>query len=188
MSEQNFISKIGLLFATIGLFFVPFVAADDVLQERVVAQFELHDANGKVVTADDFQGKYVLLGFGFTHCLHICPMMAAHMAQALRLSENDATGIFISVDTERDTPQVTDAYAKKFGEQMIGLSGSYAQIVAAAKSFGVTFVVTKSDDAYTVQHTPDIFLIDPDGKVVDVFPLNATAKEMADAMHQASPL
>jgi protein SCO1/2 len=181
------INKISLYLAVFGLFFAPLVAADDVLQERVLAQFELLDANGQAVTADDFQGKYVLLGFGFTHCLHICPMMAANMGKALRLSENDAAGVFISVDTERDTPQITDAYAKKFGEQMIGLSGSYAQIVAAAKSFEVTFVVTKSDDAYTVQHTPDIFLIDPDGKVVDVFPLNATAEKMADAMYQASP-
>jgi len=181
------IYKTAFLLAAIGLFFVPSVMADDALQERVLAQFELLDASGKIVTADDFQGKYVLLGFGFTHCLHICPMMAANMGQALRLSENDAAGIFISVDTERDTPQITNAYAKKFGEQMIGLSESYAQIVAAARSFDVTFVVTKSDDAYTVQHTPDIFLIDPDGKVVDVFPLNATAQRMAEAMHQGSP-
>ena len=160
------IYKTALILAAIGLFFAPLVMADDALQGRVSAQFELLDANDEIVSANDFKGKYVLLGFGFTHCLHICPMMAANMGQALRLSANDAAGVFISVDTERDTPQITDAYAKKFGEQMIGLSGSYAQIVAAAKSFGVTFVVTKSDDAYTVQHTPDIFLIDPDGEVV----------------------
>jgi len=180
------INKIALLLAVIGLFFAPLVAADDVLQERVIAQFEWLDASGKVVTADDFQGKYVLLGFGFTHCLHICPMMAANMAQALHLSEKNAAGIFISVDTERDTPRITDAYAKKFGEQMIGLSGSYAQIVVAAKSFEVSFVVTKSNDAYTVQHSPDIFLIDPEELVVDVFPLNATAQRMAEAMQQGS--
>lgn len=178
--------RIALLLTTIALFTAPLLTADDVLQERLKAQFELLDVNGKVVTVDDFQGKYVLLGFGFTHCHHICPMMATNMGQALRLSEENAVGIFISVDTERDTPQITDAYAKKFGKHMIGLSGSYAQIVSAAKSFEVSFVVTKSDDAYTVQHTPNIFLIDPDGIVVDVFPLNATAEIMAKAMQQGS--
>ena len=65
---------------------------------------------------------------------------------------------------------------------MIGLSGSHAQVAVAAKNFNATFVVTKSEDTYTVQHTPSIFLISPDGKLIDVFAMNADANKIAQAM------
>jgi len=104
--------------------------------------FELLDRDGNLVTAEDFHGRYVLLGFGFTHCAHICPMMALNMGKALKMTDQDAAGIFISVDTERDTPAVTDTYAANFGETMVGLGGNYAQVSAAAENLRVRFAVT----------------------------------------------
>ncbi len=65
---------------------------------------------------------------------------------------------------------------------MAGLSGSHQQVAKAAKNFNVTFVVTKSEDSYTVQHTPSIFLINPDGKLVDVFAMNTPVDTIARAM------
>jgi len=172
---------IAVLILSLGTMFSPVVAASEASPEMRV-DFELIGADGTVVSDEDFRGSYLLLAFGFTHCPHICPMMAANMGRALKMTDQKAAGVFISVDSERDTPALTDAYAKKFDVRMIGLSGSYAQLVAAAKNLKVTFVVTKSDAAYTVQHTPDIYLIGPDGAVIEVFPLNASAKRMAEAM------
>jgi protein SCO1/2 len=160
----------------------PASAGEDVLAHVEVA-FELVDSDGKVVNYSDFRGKNVLLAFGFTHCHHICPMIAANMARAIKESGKDATGIFVSVDTERDTPEITDGYARGFGESMVGLSGSYLQVAQAAKNFNITFVVTKSEGSYAVQHTPSIFVISPDGELVDVFAMNTPADTIARAMH-----
>ncbi len=161
------------------------IAADDVFAELNV-EFALLDADGAKVTLANFRGKNVLLTFGFTHCQHICPMIAANMARALKGSDKEAIGIFVSVDTERDTPAITMAYARGFGDHMTGLGGSHEQVALAARNFGVTFVVTKSEDNYTVQHTPSIFLIGPDGFIVDVFAMNTPSSDIIAAMHQAT--
>ncbi len=159
----------------------PASADDDVLSDVVVA-FELVDSDGKVATYNDFRGRNVLLAFGFTHCQHICPMIAANMARAIKKSGKNAMGIFITVDTERDTPEKTNNYAHAFDDAMVGLGGSYQQVAEAAKNFNVTFVVTKAQDSYTVQHTPSIFLISPDGKLIDVFAMNSPVEAIVAAM------
>ncbi len=158
-------------------------ALSDPLEDIVVA-FELVDRDGRTVSAEDFRGSHVLLGFGFTHCPAVCPMMALNMGKALRDTETDAVGIFVSVDTERDSAGITDEYASRFDERMIGLSGNISQINAAANNFKVSYVVTKSQNNYTVQHTANVFLIDPDGRLVDVFNFSTPAEELAAAMLQ----
>ena len=155
------------------------VAADDAISK---AEFELVGKNGEVVTHLDFRGRYVLLAFGFTNCPHVCPLMAANMAGALKMVGNDTAGVFISVDTERDTPEIVHQYASSFDDRMIGLGGNYHQVNAAAENFNVTYVVTKSQKNYTVQHTSNIFVIDPEGRVVEIFPLNARPGEIAAAI------
>ena len=148
----------------------------------VTAAFDLLNGDGDAVQFDDYAGQNVLITFGFTNCAHICPMIAANMARAISASDNEAIGIFISVDTERDSPATTHAYASKFGDRMIGLGGSHLQVSDAAQNFGVSFVVTKSQDNYTVQHTPGIFLISPDGELVDTFAMNTPSADIAAAM------
>jgi protein SCO1/2 len=148
----------------------------------VTAAFELLGSEGQTVRFDEFHGKNVLVAFGFTNCAHICPMIAANMARAIRATDKAALGIFISVDTERDSPQMTQAYASKFGDHMIGLSGSPQQVSDAANNFSVTYVVTKSQSTYTVQHTPNIFLIGPDGTFIDMFAMNAASADIVAAM------
>jgi protein SCO1/2 len=160
----------------------PIAVAEEDLLSGVSPAFELLSADGSEVTLADFRGKYVLVAFGFTHCLHICPMIAANMARALGSSDTEAVGVFVSVDTERDTPAITHAYAGRFGESMIGLGGSHAQVSSAAKSFNVTFVVTKSQDSYTVQHTPSIFLVSPSGELIDSFAMNTPTDTIVAAM------
>ena len=149
---------------------------------NISAKFELTNAEGKLVNEQLLRGHHTLMAFGFTHCLHICPMMAANMAMALKISPPETLGIFVSVDTERDTPAITQAYASGYSKSMIGLGGTHEQIRQAANDFNVSYVVTKSDKAYTVEHTSDIFLIGPDGQVQEVFALNASPKDIAKAM------
>jgi protein SCO1/2 len=150
--------------------------------DHIKVEFELVNGEGSLITERDFAGRYILLAFGFTHCAHICPMMAANMSLVLKSDNTQATGVFISLDSERDTPQITQDYASSFGKSMMGLSGSYEQVGTAAENFGVSFVVTKSNKAYTVEHSSDIFLIGPDGQVIDVFSLGTPAKDMAFAL------
>jgi cytochrome oxidase Cu insertion factor (SCO1/SenC/PrrC family) len=145
------------------------VAAADLDSHGIVVDFELVDSAGGLVTDEDFRGRYVLLGFGFTHCATVCPLMALNMGRVLESTDKAAAGIFVSVDTERDTPAITHEYASHFGDTMLGLGGSIDQINAAAKNFKVSYAVTKTQGTYTVQHTANVFLIDPDGKLADVF-------------------
>ncbi len=144
----------------------------------IKASFELLDRNGVNVTEENFRGQYVLLAFGFTHCEQICPLMAFNMASVLEATERDAVGIFISVDTERDTPIVTDDYASAFGDRMIGLGGDYEQVNTAAGNFKLSYAVTKTQSNYTVQHAANIYLIDPSGDLQNIFAVNASPEEI----------
>lgn len=145
-------------------------------------EFELVSAEGQLVSQEDFAGKNMMLAFGFTHCTHICPLIAANMANTLKIADANAVGVFISVDTERDTPEITNNYSTRFHPKITGLSGSHDQVSEAAKNFNTTFVVTKSPDSYTVQHSPGIFLISPEGELIDVFAINTAPEEIAAAM------
>jgi cytochrome oxidase Cu insertion factor (SCO1/SenC/PrrC family) len=149
---------------------------------EIVVDFELVDRDGNTVTDEDFRGRHILLGFGFTHCEHICPLMGLHMGQAVEAANVPVTGIFVSVDTERDTAAINDDYARHFGDAMLGLGGSIEQINAATKNFRVSYAVTKTQDAYTVQHTANIFLIDPAGQLAEVFPFTATPDDIVEAL------
>ena len=165
-----------------GLLVQPAVADSPPELGSVTAAFELVNVEGEIIRFKQFHGKNVLVAFGFTNCVHICPMIAANMARAIRDSGKNAVGVFVSVDTERDTPTITQAYASKFGDKMIGLSGNHRQVSDAAQNFGVTYVVTKSENTYTVQHTPTIFLIGPEGELVETFAMNSPSADIAAAM------
>lgn len=149
----------------------------------IVTEFDLIGGAGEQVTLEDFRGKYLMLGFGFTHCEHVCPTMAANMASALRKSDKSSFAVLISVDTERDTPAITHSYAQKFHHKLIGLSGSYKSVAAVANNFKVSFSVTKTQNNYTVQHAAYIYLIDPGGKLQDIFPINVSADRLIAAMN-----
>jgi protein SCO1/2 len=150
--------------------------------DGVLVDFTLVDRDGNTVTDEDFRGRYVLLGFGFTHCEHICPLMALNMGRVVGSAAKPATGIFVSVDTERDSAAISDDYAQHFGASMLGLGGNIEQINAAARNFKVSYAVTKTQDHYTVQHTANVFLIDPRGELVDVFAFSDGPDRILEAM------
>jgi protein SCO1 len=132
--------------------------------------FSLPDVNGQTKTIADFQGKVVVVFFGFTQCPDVCPTTMAEVAEAKKLLGKDGervTAIFVTVDPERDTPQVLKAYMQSFDPSFTALRGSEAQVAALAKDFKVYFkkVDGKTPTSYTFDHTAASFVYDPQGKL-----------------------
>ena len=104
--------------------------------------FSLVGTDGKPVTDRDFRGRYMLIFFGFTHCPDICPAELQVIAQALdKLGDKgkNVVPVFITLDPERDTPQVMAEYVKSFGPNFVGLTGSPEAIATAAKAYRVAY-------------------------------------------------
>jgi protein SCO1/2 len=136
--------------------------------------FELVDQDGQSVTQDNFAGKPYLLFFGFTHCPDICPTKLAEISIILdELGDraDDLNVLFISVDPERDTPEVLKEYISSFHPQITGLSGSISAIAETAKSHRAYYRKVPLDDGdYTVDHSTVVYLFDGQGQFVS--PLN----------------
>jgi len=104
--------------------------------------FDLTDARDARVTADDYRDKVCLLYFGYTHCPGICPTTLATLSAVVRSLGPEAGRVrvlFVSVDPWRDTPEVLDAYAKRFGPQVVGLTGGVPALASLARRYRVVF-------------------------------------------------
>lgn len=151
--------------------------------------FSLVDHNGKPRTDKDYRGRFMLIYFGYTYCPTICPTNLQHMALALKALGKRAEKIqplFITIDPARDTPPEIKAYMANFGDRFVGLSGTEAQIRAAAKAYRVhrrKVVPDKSaPEDYLVDHSSLTLLIGPDGKFQTLFPHDTTGAVMARRM------
>ena len=132
--------------------------------------FALPDADGKVRTLADFKGKAVVVFFGYTQCPDVCPTTMSDLAQAKKAlgAEGDKVqGVFITVDPERDTPQVLKAYMGNFDPSFVALRGTPEQTAALAKDFKVFYkkVEGKAPGSYTMDHTAASFVYDPQGRL-----------------------
>ena len=132
--------------------------------------FTLTDAAGARRSLADYHGKVVVLFFGYTHCPDVCPTTLAQLAQARRLLGADAERVqvlFVTLDPERDTPQLLQRYVPAFDPSFVGLTGSRQQIEAAAREFKVFFqkVDGPTPDSYTLDHSSGSFVFDPQGRV-----------------------
>ena len=153
--------------------------------------FRLTGADGQSVSDRDFRGKWLLVYFGYTHCPDICPTTLADISQTLGLLGADGVQIqplFISIDPERDTPQVVDEFVKKFDDRIIGLAGTPSEIAAAAKAYRVFYVKKEGTDAgnYLMEHTAFVYVMGPDGRYVTLLsPLGGQTPEvMADRLRK----
>ncbi|WP_322091512.1 SCO family protein [Paraburkholderia bannensis] len=134
--------------------------------------FSLPDSNGKTRTMADFKGKVVVLFFGYTHCPDVCPTTMAELSQALQQLGPDADKrvqvIFVSVDPERDTPQILGQYVSAFNPTFIALRpADDAQLKQVTKDFRVYYakVPGKTPDGYTMDHTAASYVFDTTGKL-----------------------
>ncbi|WP_418319261.1 SCO family protein [Piscinibacter sakaiensis] len=131
---------------------------------------ELPDIDGKPRSLDEFKGKVVVVFFGYTHCPDVCPTTMAELAQvkqSLGADGDKVQGIFVSVDPERDTPEILKAYMASFDPGFVALRGTPEQTAAVAKSFKVFFakVPGTTDGGYTVDHTAGSYVFDPAGRL-----------------------
>lgn len=155
---------------------------------QVGGSFSLVDGENRGVTDQTFRGRYMLVYFGFTHCPDICPTSLLVMGNALeRLGEkgDDIVPIFITVDPERDTPEVVGGYVKHFGERFIGLTGSMQQVQAAADAYKVYFNKVEDEGSalgYMVDHSGFIYLMGPDGAYLTHFPHTISETALAEGL------
>ena len=148
----------------------PQFSAVDLTGADYAKDFQLPDTEGKVRSLKDFRGKAVVVFFGFTQCPDVCPTTLAEIAQAKQLLGPDGAkvqGIFVTVDPERDTPEVLKAYMANFGPDFIALRGSPEQLAAVAKDFKVYYkkVEGKTLGSYTMDHSAASFVYDPEGRL-----------------------
>ena len=142
----------------------------DITGAQYAQRLELPDAEGKPRTMADFKGKVVVVFFGFTQCPDVCPTALAEIAEVKKALGADGARVqpvFVTVDPERDTPEVLKAYVGGFGPDFVALRGTLEQTQAAAKEFKVYFakVPGKTEGSYTIDHTAGLFVLDGAGRV-----------------------
>ena len=178
------IAALGLVLGTLAAILVipgarerllPAVQPPSIGKALVGGPFSLVDQTGRRVTDQDYRGKYMLVLFGFTFCPDICPSGLQVMTAALDKLGPKAeriTPIFISVDPERDTPDIMRQYVASFSPRMVGLTGTLAQTDAAARAYRVYYKKVKDNRApsnYTMDHSALMYLMGPDGSYVAHF-------------------
>ena len=150
--------------------------------------FDLTDHDGRQITEAAFAGHLTLVYFGYSYCPDICPMSLQTIATAMAEGgdERGIKGVFITVDPERDHASHLAEYVPLFHEHLVGLTGSMAEIEPVAKAFRVYFQHRKDVDpeAYPVDHSSYIYLMDQDWRLAAVFRHDATVDDLTMAVRR----
>lgn len=155
--------------------------------------FKLVDQNGAIRTDRDFLGAYMLIYFGYTYCPDTCPTALLKITNALeQLAElapakaDRVVPVFISVDPERDTPDVLRSYALNFYPRLVALTGAPRELERLGRVYGVFFakVATGEPGQYLMDHTSFIYLIGPDGKYIEHFESDVSVAELVAALRR----
>ncbi len=142
------------------------------------------DGRETKVCLSDLKGKVVLMFFGYTHCPDVCPTALQTLSKTMELlSEEERSRVqvvFVSVDPERDTPEIAQKYAEYFYPTFMGLTGTPEEIRKVAKDYMVYYEKVKgqSEGEYLVDHTAFIYLITPDGTLKLIYPSTRQKPEL----------
>ena len=149
--------------------------AVDITGADYAKDFSLKDANGATRTMADFKGKVVVLFFGFAQCPDVCPTTMTEMAQVKQQLGADGDKlqvVFVTVDPDRDTPEVMKEFLSSSYPRFTGLTGSAQQVDLAKKSFRV-FATETADpddpDSYQMPHTAFTYVLGPGGQYLTHF-------------------
>jgi cytochrome oxidase Cu insertion factor (SCO1/SenC/PrrC family) len=163
-------------------------------QAAIGGPFSLVDHNGRPVTDEDFRGEFMLVSFGFTNCPDVCPTELAITASAFDIlgeAGERVRPIFITIDPERDTPEVLGDYVARFHPRLVGLTGTPAQIKAAAEAYGAVYFQVDPEPetgpaegmdvhaAYLMSHSTYSYLMGPDGRFLGIIAYDAGPDVMA---------
>lgn len=148
----------------------PQFKAVDITGADYAKDFALPDTDGKVRSLKDFAGKAVVVFFGYTQCPDVCPTTLGEIAAAKKLLGADGgkvQGVLITVDPERDTPQILKAYVGNFGTDFVALRGSPEQTAQVAKDFKVYYKKAegKTPGSYLMDHSAASYIYDPQGRL-----------------------
>lgn len=152
----------------------------------IIPRYLLMDYRGRAVSNEDFSGSYQLISFGYTFCPDICPTTLSKMSLIMRKLGKQADRLqplFITVDPERDTPEVLRRYTLFFNPRIIGLTGSPELVRRAADNFKVKYgkhlEPGAAPDKYSVDHSVGMYLLGPDGRFLAKFAYGTPFEEVA---------
>ncbi|CAM3761500.1 Protein SCO1/2 [Paracidovorax anthurii] len=142
----------------------------DITGAEYARDLPLPDHNGQQRHLKDFAGKVVVVFFGFTQCPDVCPTSMVELAEVKRALGADGDrlqGLFVTVDPERDTPEVLKAYMANFDPTFLALRGTPEQLAAVAKDFKIYYkkVPGKTPTSYTMDHSAGSYVYDPAGRL-----------------------
>ncbi|UJW79603.1 SCO family protein [Hydrogenophaga sp. SL48] len=148
----------------------PSFSAVDITGADYATGFSLTDHNGQARTLADFKGKVVVIFFGYTQCPDVCPTSMTELAQAKQLLGADGDklqGLFVSVDPERDTPEIMKAYMANFDPGFLALYAAPNALPELTKSFRIYYkkVEGKTPTSYTMDHSAGSYVYDTQGRV-----------------------
>ncbi|MDK3017830.1 SCO family protein [Pseudodonghicola flavimaris] len=151
---------------------------------QIGGPFTLVNSKGETVTDKDVITGPSLLYFGYTYCPDVCPLDNARNAETIDVLESRGqmvTPVFISIDPERDTPEVVGDFAHNLHERMIGLTGSPEQVKAASLAYKTYYKRQPGDDDYyLIDHSTFSYLVLPEDGFVEFFRRDETPEKMAD--------
>lgn len=157
----------------------------DLSHLALTGQFHLQDVDGNTKTLQDYRGKVLLVIFGYTQCPDVCPTSLARAADIRRdLGErgNRLQVLFVSVDPERDTPEILRAYASAFDPTFVALRGTDEQPAEAAKAYGAFYRKVPTRTSYTMDHSALHYVVDAEGKVRFGLQYESSAQDCAQAI------
>lgn len=150
--------------------------------------FALSTPEGTTVSDQTYRGRWLLVYFGYTSCPNSCPTMLLDIATALEELGPDAAKVqplFITIDPQRDTPQLMQHYTQSFDPRILGLIGTSEQISAAAHEYGAYYVRHSTGpgiDDYVIDHSTYLYVIDPDGRFVRAFDGDTSGERIANVL------
>jgi protein SCO1/2 len=144
---------------------------EDIAASYAGSSFTLTDVNNETITEKSFQGPLTAIFFGFTNCPDICPMTLANLDQVIKKLDNDDSKkfkvYFVSIDPERDSPEVIKNYLDSFKNKIYGITGDSQKIFSLSKSWGVlSEKIFTEDGNYLINHSSSVLLLDK-GKYID---------------------
>lgn len=162
--------SVALLLMSLANLILAHVNADELPILDFGGEFSLTDHNGKMANLSDYQGKVVVMSFGFTSCPDICPVTLNQLKQVMNKLDDrsgELQNLFISIDPKRDTPSVLKEYMGYFDPTFIGLTGKLDEIKNVSRKYHSSFKKhnLKSKDEYVFGHTVSVFLIDRQGRL-----------------------
>lgn len=170
------------------LLFLAYGLAKPAYDESIGGDFSLIGPQHQIVTNADFKGRALIVYFGYTFCPDVCPTSLINVADAIDLlspaEQNKVAAIFITVDPERDTPEVLAGYTPHFHPKIIGLTGAPEDIAAVARAYHVFYARVEGQGAaeYLMDHSTAIYLMGPDGRFLRAFEHTVDPAVLADAL------